>query len=145
MVDASNNQHRGACHCGAIGFHYRTSRPPAQWSVRACQCSFCRAHGALSSSDPAGSIEFFGAEEALQRYRFGLRTADFFVCRRCGVYVGAAIAVGERHYGIVNVRAIDLSDDQEFSVSQPVSYDGEDTPGRVARRAERWTPVNRLP
>lgn len=48
----------GACHCGAIGYLYRTALDPERWNVRACQCSFCRAHAARTTSDPAGSVQF---------------------------------------------------------------------------------------
>ena len=48
----------GSCHCGAIGYDYATEVPPPDWSIRACQCAFCRAHDALSTSDPKGEIRF---------------------------------------------------------------------------------------
>ena len=46
------------CHCGVLTARYRTAVAPEDWSVRACQCSFCRGHGAQMTSDPAGSLEF---------------------------------------------------------------------------------------
>ena len=52
------NAWRGRCHCGAIGFEYRTAKPVGEWPVRACQCSFCLKHGAIYTSDPAGSFSF---------------------------------------------------------------------------------------
>jgi hypothetical protein len=134
-------QYFGSCHCGAAGFRYRTALPPAKWQVRACQCSFCRAHSALTTSDPRGSVEFILKEPvALNRYRFGLRTADFLVCRNCGVYVGASISTGSGRFAIINLRAlrdapIDLAD------AQPVSYEAESVGDRMARREARWTPV----
>ena len=80
----------GRCHCGAVGFEYRTSMPPAEWSVRACQCSFCQKHGAAYTSDAAGSVRFMHEDAAaLSRYRFGHKTADFVFCGRCGGYLGA--------------------------------------------------------
>ena len=138
--DQGYSDYRGECHCGAIGFRYQTRLQPEQWSVRACQCAFCRAHGALSTSDPDGGIEFFADDGALQRYRFALRTADFLLCRQCGVYVGAVIEVGDKRYGIVNVRAL-VEPPEEVSGAAPVTYDGEGVSGRVERRSERWTPV----
>ena len=82
--------YEGSCHCGAIGWTYRTELDPSRWPVRSCQCSFCRRHATRCTSDPAGSAEFSIADaEALHRYRFGLQTAEFLMCRRCGVYIGA--------------------------------------------------------
>jgi hypothetical protein len=38
----TDGAYTGSCHCDAIGFHYVTSRDPSEWSVRVCQCRFCR-------------------------------------------------------------------------------------------------------
>ena len=133
--------YHGSCHCGAVGYEFRTSREPAQWSIRACQCTFCRAHAALSCSDPGGALAFVEREPgALQRYRFGLKTADFLLCARCGVYVGAAIDTPEGRFGILNTRAL-VEPPPDLPGAQPMDYDGEDTVARTARRAQRWTPL----
>ena len=131
----------GHCHCGAIGFRYTTAIAPAEWSVRACQCRFCRVHDALSTSDPDGRLTFvFDEPEQLQRYRFALQTADFLLCRRCGVYIGAVIEIDGEAFGIINTHALDDTPDDIAPVGA-ISYDDEDVAGRVGRRAERWTPV----
>ena len=137
--------YEGRCHCGAIGYRYACATAPADWSVRACQCRFCRTHDALSTSDPAGTIAFAAAVPgALQRYRFGLKTADFLLCRRCGVYIGAVIETPHGQFGIINTHA--LCDPQpSMPPAEPISYDGEDTTGRVARREARWSRVTDIP
>jgi len=135
----------GSCHCGAIGFTYRTDIEPDRWSIRACQCSFCRAHDALSTSDPAGQLSFAAARpELLKKYRFGLVTADFLLCRECGVYIGAVIASTGGAFGIINVHALTETPENLAAVT-PISYDGEDAGGRVSRREERWTPATEFP
>lgn len=135
-------QYEGHCHCGAIGFRYETSVAPASWLIRACQCTFCRAHDALSTSDPAGSITFIVADPAcLQRYQFGLRTADFLLCRQCGVYIGAVIAIGDSKFGIINTHALHAQPDGIADVAA-IDYDREDVDGRVSRRQDRWTPAS---
>ena len=135
----------GGCHCGAIGFQLRTEKAPADWSIRACQCRFCRLHDALSTSDPSGQLEFSAKRpELLQRYRFALKTADFLLCRDCGVYIGAVIETDEGRFGIVNTHAL-ASEPEDIADVEPISYDGEDTGGRVSRREERWTPVTGVP
>jgi hypothetical protein len=135
--------YEGGCHCGAIGFVYRTALPAERWSVRACQCTFCRAHDALSTSDPQGELEFHLRDPALlQRYRFGGRTADFLLCRRCGVYVGAQMAAEGRTFGIINVRAL-AERPLELPAAAAMSYDGETGAERRRRRMRRWTPVTR--
>jgi hypothetical protein len=133
--------HTGRCHCGALAYEYQTSLAPAAWSVRACQCSFCRSHGALSTSDPQGSLTYVIRDAGrLVRYHFGLRTAEFLICARCGVYLGAVIATPRGRFGIININALQP---QPAGLPQPkaVSYEAEDALGRTARRETRWTPI----
>ena len=130
----------GRCHCGAIGFTFRTSRPPAQWTVRACQCSFCRAHGARTISDPTGSVTFQITEASkLKRYRFGTRSSDFLVCSDCGVYVAALLTSSKGQFATLNINTIRAPLDVPEAV--PVSYEGEQREQRESRREQRWTPV----
>ena len=136
--------HNGSCYCGAIGFRYTPTVTPDNWSIRACQCRFCRAHDALSTSDPNGSLEFTANKpDNLQRFRFALKTADFLLCRECGVYIGAVIETPNGNYGIINTHALTETPEDIAEVGA-ISYEGEDTEGRVSRREERWTPVLRF-
>lgn len=144
-MNAGANRYEGACHCRAIGFVYRTALLPKDWPVRACQCTFCLAHGALSTSDPRGDLEFLVTIPGqLQRYRFGLKTADFLLCRQCGVYIGAEINTAAGRFGIINSRA--LQDRKlALAVATPMSYDTEESADRVLRREQRWTPLRSRP
>jgi hypothetical protein len=131
----------GGCHCGALRFSYQTARPVTEWSVRACQCSFCRVHAALTTSDPAGRLAFeVERGEALERYRFGLKTADFLLCRCCGVYLGAQIETARGVFGIINTRTL-MAVPAGLPLATPADYDSESSGDRVARRAQRWTPL----
>ena len=109
--------------------------------MRACACSFCRRHGVRTVSDPAGRIEFVVHDPRhLSRYTFGLRTAEFLVCRNCGVYVGAITDDAGSAYAIVNINA--LQTPEVFAqAAVPVSYDRESEAERRARRRDRWTPA----
>jgi hypothetical protein len=90
-------EHRGGCHCGAVRIAYRSDLPAAEHTLRACQCGFCRRHASRAVSDPDGSAEIAIADEAkVSRYRFGMGTADYVVCRDCGVYVAAVIDRGRK-------------------------------------------------
>jgi hypothetical protein len=132
-------EYQGQCHCGALTVRFQTGIAPSAWPIRACQCSFCRGHGALSTSDPNGKIAFTVTDARwLQRYRFGLETADFLICARCGVYVGARFDSDKGHYGIVNVRVMPSA---SWPVAQPMDYEGEALEARSSRREARWTPV----
>jgi hypothetical protein len=136
----SERAFEGRCHCGAIGFTYRTAAPPQEWAVRECQCSFCRGHGARTTAGPHASVRFHIADPAkLVRYRFGTRTTDFLVCGGCGVYLGAVITSEGRRFATLNVNTI--REKLDVPAPQAVSYDGETTDERRSRREERWTPV----
>jgi len=83
----------GRCHCGNLELALETSLRPEELSLRADTCSFCRRHGARTTSDPSGHVVItVHHPEQLLRYRFGLRTADFLVCTRCGIYVKGTVA-----------------------------------------------------
>jgi hypothetical protein len=129
------------CHCGALSARYQTAQLVGSWSVRTCQCSFCRAHDALSVSDPAGSLEFHASRpERLQRYRFGSGITEFLICRECGVYIGARLAGEHGAFGIINARAL-LPIPQELPPPTPMNYAGESAGDKRTRRAARWTPL----
>ena len=131
----------GGCHCGAVEVRFETRKAPRDWIIRACQCAFCRKVDALSTSDPDGTIEFFAhPPDALHRYRFDSRTADFLICARCGVYVGATMETPGGRLGIVNVRALHPRLDG-LPAAQPMNYDGESTAQRTERRQQRWSPA----
>ena len=135
----------GDCHCKALGFAYSTGLEPEDWSVRACQCQFCRLHDAISTSDPDGKLAFHcNDDSALQRYRFALKTADFLLCRNCGVYVGAVIETRGRLFGIINTHALTVQPANMAAIGA-IRYDDEDEAGRVSRREHRWTPVTSVP
>ena len=130
----------GRCHCGAIGFILHASQAPAQWAVRACQCSFCRGHGARTTADANGSVTFqIGDASKLTRYRFGTRSADFLVCGECGVYVAALITSSRGQFATLNINTI--RPPLNVPQPEPVSYDEESAEQRQARREQRWTPV----
>jgi hypothetical protein len=132
--------YEGRCHCGSLRFIFRTFRAPEKWLVRSCQCSFCRSHGARTTSDPEGSVLFEIAEPSkLQRYRFGTRSTDFLICRACGVYLGALLSSSQGHFATLNVNTIQAALDVPAPV--PVSYDAESLEQRQSRREARWTPV----
>jgi hypothetical protein len=131
----------GGCHCGAIEYTYTTTLSPARWPVRLCQCSFCRGHGSRATSDAAGELQFrFERPEFLRRYRFALRTADFLICKECGVYVGAVLLSGRGAQGLVNLNTL-RAPPKGLKPGKSYSHDGESVEERRGRRVQTWTPV----
>jgi hypothetical protein len=131
----------GGCHCGNLTYVFEASAGLEVLGLRADMCSFCRAHGARNTSDPNGAVRIKVREPALlERYRFGLKTADFLVCRRCGVYIGALL---EDRWFTVNVNTFKDRPPLDAAVV-PHDFDAEDVPTRIARRKARWTPVGEI-
>ena len=128
-------RHEGGCHCGAIRIAFGTGRPLAP---RACQCGFCRRHDARSVSDPEGEAILTFAVEPV-RYRFASGSADYLICPRCGIYVGAVTEIEGRLLVTLNLNAFD--DPNPGLAGVPVSYEGEGAEAKAERRRARWTPL----
>src|SRR5262245_41353197 len=129
----------GACHCGNLTFVLETDLPRESIAARACDCGFCRSHGAKGWSDPDGRVRITVCEAALlHRYRFALGTADFLIRRRCGAYAGATIGDGMALRATVNLRLTSL----HSLPASAVSYASETREQRVARRRAGWTPAS---
>ena len=138
---AAIQAYHGGCHCGALRVTFETARAPAEIQRRACQCSFCRSHGALTMSDPDGAMRIDAKADALVRYQFGLKTADFLLCSRCGIYLGAMYIDGDEAWAIVNSNAMHERDAFSGAVEK-ISYDGETPGSRGTRRKAKWTPLD---
>jgi hypothetical protein len=76
---------------------------------------------------------------AAGRYRFGLRTAEFVLCRHCGVDLAAVLTSSRGLFATINVNA--LPECLALADVDPVSYDDESVDERRQRRVRRWTPV----
>jgi hypothetical protein len=135
------SEHRGGCHCGNLRLTLRLTQEPGEVRLRACGCSFCRRHNTRTASDPNGAVEIWADDWALvQSYRFGTGTAEFIICRRCGVYIGA---LGETSAGMRMVVNTTCLDDRTAFIRDPAptDHDRETTEDRLARRATNWTPA----
>jgi hypothetical protein len=73
-------------------------------------------------------------------HRFGTGTAEFLICKHCGVYIGA---LGETVSGTRAVINTNCLEDRAAFTQQPipVDHDGEAIGDRLARRAANWTPA----
>jgi hypothetical protein len=134
-------EHSGGCHCGNIHVRLRLTKAPHENALRACACSFCRAHQTRTVADSDGLFEVAADDWSLvEPYRFGSRTADYLVCRRCGIYIGAVCETAAGPRAVVNVNC--LSDRAQFTQAPSApDYDGETTAARLARRAVNWMPA----
>ena len=133
--------HDGGCHCGNLRLTLRLTQAPEAVRLRACGCSFCRANQTRTASDPAGKCEIWAADwREVSKYRFGTGTADFLICRRCGIYIGAACETPDGIRAVINTNC--LEDRARFTgTPAPTDHDGETVENRMARRAANWTPT----
>lgn len=128
----------GQCHCGNLSFALDWQGDADAIPARACTCSFCRKHGAVWTADPAATLELTVRDEsAHSKYRFGTDTADFHVCARCGTVMLASSEIEGRVYAVVNVNTFENVDASRLRRSE-VSFDGEETGPRLARRQRGW-------
>jgi hypothetical protein len=130
----------GCCHCGAIRVELTTTRAASDLPLRACQCSFCRRHGALTTSDQDGRLHIEATPGAANRYRFGLGVTDFLLCAKCGVYVAATMEGEAGLTAVLNVPGVALPG-FDGRTPTPMIYDEETAEQRVERRKARWMPA----
>ena len=131
------HQLAGHCHCGAVRVILETQKAAADLPLRACQCSFCRTRGALTTSDPDGHLFVEAAPGSVNRYQFSLRITDFLLCAECGTYVAAISEIEGVTMGVVNVLGSSLAG-FDGRAPDPMIYDDETPDQRLTRRQGRW-------
>ena len=131
---------KGGCHCGTIRYDFTWPLPGLEIPVRACGCEFCTKHRGTYTAHPEARIEAVIADESLlSTYRFATGTAEFLVCRRCGVVPFVTSLIDGRLYAVVNVNTFES--DEPLTLTEKISdFDGETMEDRLARRTRTWIP-----
>jgi hypothetical protein len=110
---------------------------PASYQPRACDCSFCRKHGAAYVTDANGKVTISVKEKSeLRKHRNGSELADFLICKRCGVLIGGVFEDGGRRCATININAIDGNED--FGQPVPVSPKTLSAEQKKSRWQELW-------
>jgi hypothetical protein len=130
----------GHCHCGAIHVILEPGRPTAELPLRACQCGFCRRHGAATTSHPESRLHIEATPGSLNRYRFGRRAVDALLCEECGVYVASTLEVEGQRLATLNIAGVALAGFED-RIPEIADYNDETDEQRLARRKARWTPT----
>lgn len=126
----------GGCHCANITVSVELTRDAASYSPRACDCEFCRRHGAAWVSDPHGSLLIHVRDQGdTARYAQGAGIAEMLLCRNCGVLV-AALWHGPHLHGVVNANV--LEGRAPFAAAQPVSPKNLSAEAKMGRWQEIW-------
>jgi hypothetical protein len=135
---ATDTTFHGSCHCGRLRVDFRTRIEPEHFTPRACDCTFCRKHGAAYLSDPAGTLSIAAQPGALRRYRQGSENADFLICAHCGVLIAVAFEHDARIYAAVNLGCLDAVAGLGSPVpSSPQTLSPEQ---KMSRWLELWIP-----
>lgn len=130
----------GRCHCGNLSFFLRW--PAAMRLIlRVCACDFCTRHGALWLSHPAAPVTLNCADQdAIVAYRFASESADFLLCRRCGIVTMARCVVADGQRVVVNANTF-----ENIAVAHcqraAAHLGDEGLPARVACRLRNWSPL----
>jgi hypothetical protein len=134
----------GGCHCGNIRVELELTRAPSTYIPRACDCDFCRKHGAAYVSDARGSVLIRIKDPGNSgKYRQGSGQAEFLLCRSCGVLVGVLHSVASRLYATINVNAADVRAD--FGTEQTASPKNLSANEKTQRWQEIWFANVKLP
>ena len=129
----------GSCHCGRLNLEFSTRLHATDLRPRACDCSFCRKHGAAYISDPRGALSIRGIDaDGRREYRQGSENARFQLCAYCGVLVAVVFEHEGRLYGAANARCLD--GDPEFGESVPASPQRLSPEEKIARWLQAWVP-----
>ncbi|RUL76008.1 hypothetical protein EKH80_09815 [Dyella choica] len=128
----------GSCHCGNIAYSLDWAPDPKEIPARACTCTFCTKHGGVWTAYPAGCLKIRVKDPAqVSRYAFGTETADFHICKRCGVVPLVTSSIDGQDYAVVNVNTFENVDASMLQRSSS-NLDGENTGDRLARRKRNW-------
>ena len=138
MVNASKTL-PGGCHCGRLSVEFSTAQKPAALHPRACDCSFCRKHGAAWISDPAGALSVSARGAAtLREYRQGSEAARFLLCAHCGVLVAVVYEQDARIHGAVNAGCLD--GEPGLADAVPASPQRLSAEEKISRWLQVWVP-----
>jgi len=128
----------GSCHCGNLSFTLDWSPDPTEIPARACTCTFCSKHGGVWTSYPAGSLHVQVKDPTqVSCYAFGTETADFHICKQCGVVPLVTSAIDGKLYAVVNVNTFE-NVDRALLRHASSTVEGENTDDRLARRKRNW-------
>lgn len=131
-------QIKGGCHCGNIRFVLQWPDSDAGIAVRNCSCTFCQKHaGAWTSHRGSALVAQVEEISAVSKYRFGTRSADFYVCATCGIVPFVTSEIDDQLYAVVNVNSFEDVSDLTFTKSS-TDFDGEKIGSRLERRKRNW-------
>jgi len=106
----SGDQHErldGGCACGRISLQAKFTGPMTALQPRACDCPYCRRHGAAYLSDPNGRLVVRLADAADAHWeRQGDELAEFLCCAGCAMLVAVVYRDAGGAHAAINARVL---------------------------------------
>ncbi|EFA83865.1 hypothetical protein PPL_02935 [Heterostelium album PN500] len=129
---------KGSCHCKNITFEFDWNSDVDTIAARACSCTFCFKHGGVWTSSVTGKLNVNVKDrELLKLYNFGTKTADFYVCKECGIVPLSCCTIDGNLYAVVNINTFE-GIDPTLITEIPVTLTEETESSRLARRKKNW-------
>ena len=134
----------GKCHCGNVRYELDWPGDGADIKIRACRCAFCTKHGgSWTSHRDSKLVAEIRDASFVSKYRFGTKTADFYVCARCGVVPFVTSVIDDHLYAVVNVNTFEGINPSSL-IRTATDFDGEGTGERLERRKRYWIRTVRI-
>jgi hypothetical protein len=128
----------GQCHCRNLVYRLDWPACDGPLMARACGCTFCRKHGGVYTSHPEARLSARVVDaDCLNIYTFGTRTAEFYICTRCGAVPFVTSTIQGVRYAVVNVNTFENVDASGLDTSA-TDFDDEDIEERLERRKRNW-------
>ena len=141
MSSSASLMIEGGCHCGNIRFFLAWPASATTLPARRCGCTFCTKHGGRWTSHRDAELRATIRDERdVSAYRFGTETADFHLCRLCGVPCFVTSDIDGNRYAVVNVNTFDAIDPSLSLDESSTDFDGEQADSRLERRKRNWIP-----
>lgn len=131
--------YHGGCHCGVIRYAITTSKTENPLTPRMCNCTFCQRHGVFGISDPDGKLRVeISDRDAINRYSFGHKTAEFLICKVCGVAPVVLSTIDDQLYSVLNGRTVDQPWPFNLAEVPEMDFEAENREERLIRRKRNW-------
>lgn len=130
----------GSCHCKNISYELLL---PVDKTIaaRSCSCSFCSKQNATYTAHKDAVLKaIFKSESLVNRYTFGMNTAQFIVCSQCGILPFVISTIDQSTYAVVNVNTFERKQSWQI-ISSKISFDEESLKERLERRKKTWIPT----
>jgi len=90
-------------------------------------------------SDPSAHLDVQVKDAAaLNRYQFGHKTAEFLICRKCGVLPAIVCEIDNVLKAVLNLNCINPPLFPPGSECPINDFDDEDVESRLQRRGQNW-------